>query len=92
MAISIHPEYDYQLVQFGEEKYVVAKEMLKNVISDCELSEDYQVLGQWKGQELEGMLCRHPFLDRDSLVIVGDHVTLEAGSGCVPVSYTHLEQ
>lgn len=83
MAISIHPEFDYQLVQFGDEKYLIAKEMLANVINDCGLPEEYQVVGQWKGQQLEGMLCRHPFLDRDSVVILGEHVTLEAGSGCV---------
>lgn len=89
VAISIHPEYDYQLVQFGEDKYIIAKEMLNNVIADCGLLEEYQVVGQWKGLELERMTCRHPFLDRDSLVIVGEHVTLEAGSGCVHTAPGH---
>ena len=89
MAISIHPEFDYQLVQFGDEKYLIAKEMLANVINDCGLPEEYQVVGQWKGQQLEGMLCRHPFLDRDSVVILGEHVTLEAGSGCVHTAPGH---
>ena len=89
MAISIHPEYDYQLVQFGDDKYIIAKEMLSNVIADCGLAEDYQVLGQWKGLELERMTCQHPFLDRESLVIVGEHVTLEAGSGCVHTAPGH---
>ena len=89
MAISIHPEYDYQLVQFGDDKYIIAKEMLSNVIADCGLAEEYQVLGQWKGLELERMTCQHPFLDRESLVIVGEHVTLEAGSGCVHTAPGH---
>ena len=89
VAISIHPEYDYQLVQFGEEKYIIAKEMLSNVIADCGLPEEYQVAGQWKGLELERMTCQHPFLDRESLVIVGEHVTLEAGSGCVHTAPGH---
>ena len=44
---------------------------------------DYEVLGTLKGTELEYMKTAHPFLDRTSLVIVGDHVTLESGTGCV---------
>lgn len=89
MAISIHPEYQYQLVQFGQENYLIAKEMLSSVIAECELDENYTVLGQWQGNELEGIICRHPFLNRDSLVINGEHVTLEAGSGCVHTAPGH---
>lgn len=89
MAISLHPDFDYQLVQFGEEKYIIAKEMIGNVISDCGLPEEYKVLGEWKGIDLERMTCFHPFLDRESLVIVGEHVTLDAGSGCVHTAPGH---
>jgi len=45
--------------------------------------EEYEVKAKFTGAELEGMLCRHPFLDRDSVIILGDHVTAEAGTGCV---------
>ncbi len=89
VAISLHPEFLYQLVQFGAERYIVAKEMLASVIAECGLPETYRVLGEWRGQELEGVVCRHPFLERDSLVIVGEHVTLEAGSGCVHTAPGH---
>lgn len=89
MAISIHPDYVYQLVQFDDEKYLIAKEMLSHVVSDCELKESYQVLDQWIGKDLEGILCKHPFLDRLSVVILGEHVTLEAGSGCVHTAPGH---
>ncbi|MBR6755674.1 MAG: isoleucine--tRNA ligase [Peptococcaceae bacterium] len=89
VAISIHPEYKYQLVQFGTDKYIVAKEMLNSVIADCELPEEYTVLGEWAGSELEGLTCQHPFLDRESLVILGEHVTLDAGSGCVHTAPGH---
>ena len=89
VAISIHPEYEYQLLQFGDEKYVVAKEMLNSFMADCGIEEAPQVLGQWKGAELDKMVCQHPFLDRESLVINGEHVTLEAGTGCVHTAPGH---
>ena len=50
---------------------------------------DYEVLGTLKGSELEYMKTAHPFLDRTSLVIVGDHVTLESGTGCVHTAPGH---
>lgn len=61
VAISIHPDFDYQLVQFGTDKYIVAKEMLNSFISDCGLPEEYQVLGQWKpGAGTDGMPASVP--------------------------------
>ena len=50
---------------------------------------DYEVVGTLKGSELEYMKTQHPFLDRTSLVIVGDHVTLESGTGCVHTAPGH---
>lgn len=89
MAISVHPEFEYQLLQFGDEKYVMAKEMVEKVIADAELSADHQVLATFVGKDMEYMVCRHPFMERDSLVILGEHVTLEQGSGCVHTAPGH---
>lgn len=89
MAVSVHPEFVYQLLQFGNEKYVMAKEMVDKVIKDAELPADYQVLATFNGKDMEYMLCRHPFMERDSLVILGEHVTLEQGSGCVHTAPGH---
>ena len=50
------------------------------------------VLRLWKGSELEGVICRHPFYDRESPVIFGDHVTLDAGTGCVHTAPGHGEE
>ena len=50
---------------------------------------DYETLGVIKGSELEYMKTQHPFIDRTSLVIVGDHVTLESGTGCVHTAPGH---
>lgn len=88
LAISLNPEFVYVVVEANNERYIVAKELAENVMKAAEIS-DYKVLGEIPGSELEYVVCAHPFLDRDSLVIVGDHVTLEAGSGCVHTAPGH---
>ena len=82
VAICVGPDYEYGLFRVGEEYYVMAEELAKDTFAAAEI-EDYELLGTVKGEELEYMRARHPFVDRESLVIVGDHVTLESGTGCV---------
>ncbi len=84
VAICVNPDFEYSLVKFDNgEKYVIASELIESVVKAANISEGYEVIKTLRGSELEYMKCAHPFLDRDSLVIVGDHVTLEAGTGCV---------
>ncbi len=84
LAICLNPDFEYSLVKFPDgEVYVLATELIDTVVSACGLSKNYEVVKKFKGSDLELMTCYHPFLDRESLVIVGDHVTLEAGTGCV---------
>jgi isoleucyl-tRNA synthetase len=89
-GICLHPEYDYVLAQVGAEKYILAKGLLDNVSAELGWS-GVNVVGEYKGRQLERMLCRHPFIDRDSLVVLGEHVTLEAGTGCVHTAPGHGE-
>jgi isoleucyl-tRNA synthetase len=88
VAIALHPDYEYVLVQTGQEKYIMAKELYKGVLEEVGLEES-KVLQVFKGTDLELVVCSHPFLERDSLVIVGDHVTLDAGTGCVHTAPGH---
>lgn len=90
MGIAVHPEFDYAVVGANQEKYIVAKGLLPVVAQRLGWT-DYQVLREVKGESLERAVCRHPFLDRDSLVILGKHVTLEAGTGCVHTAPGHGE-
>lgn len=84
LAICLNPDFEYSLVKFANgEIYVLASELVETVVKACGLPEEYEIVKTFKGQELELITCSHPFLDRESLVIVGDHVTLEAGTGCV---------
>ncbi|MGN0663998.1 MAG: isoleucine--tRNA ligase [Negativibacillus sp.] len=88
MAICVGPEYEYCLVKAKGEYYVMARELINATMKAAEISE-YEILGSLQGKDLEYMVCKHPFMDRDSLVIVGDHVTLDSGTGCVHTAPGH---
>ena len=82
LAICLGPEYNYTLVKNGDEYYVMADELVKSVMETAGIS-DYTTDHIFTGAELEGMKTQHPLYDRPSPIIVGDHVTLESGTGCV---------
>lgn len=88
VAICVGPKFDYALIKAGDECYVTAAELAAPSMAAAGIT-DYEVLGKIKGAELEYMRARHPFLDRDSLVITGSHVTLDSGTGCVHTAPGH---
>ncbi|WP_294906680.1 isoleucine--tRNA ligase [uncultured Ruminococcus sp.] len=88
VAICVGPSFDYAVIKCGDEYYVMAEELYKNAMEDAEKT-DYEVVATIKGAELEYMKTAHPFMDRESVVIVGDHVTLESGTGCVHTAPGH---
>ncbi len=85
LAISLNASFDYVLLQAPNgEVYIMAKDLCEGVCKQAGL--DYaacQVLATLKGSDFELMTARHPLFDRDSVILNGDHVTLDAGSGCV---------
>lgn len=83
LAISVNPFFEYDLVRVPNgEIYVLAKELVKSVM-DAAGIDSWEVLATLLGSDLEMMKTQHPLMDRDSLVITGEHVTLDAGTGCV---------
>ena len=88
VAICVGPSFDYAVIKCGDEYYVMAEELYKSAMEDAEKT-DYEVVATIKGAELEYMKTAHPFMDRESVVIVGDHVTLESGTGCVHTAPGH---
>ena len=88
VAICVGPSFDYAVIKYGDEYYVMAEELYKSAMEDAEKT-DYEVVATIKGSELEYMKTAHPFMDRESVVIVGDHVTLESGTGCVHTAPGH---
>ena len=85
MAISVNPLFDYVLLQAPNgEIYILAEGLAENVCKQAKI--DYAactVLAKVKGEEFELMGAKHPLFDRESVLLCGDHVTLEAGTGCV---------
>lgn len=90
LGISVHPQYVYVLVQVDDKKYVVAQGLLDELKTELGW-EHVEVLQQFKGEQMEYITCHHPFYNRESLVMVGEHVTLDAGTGCVHTAPGHGE-
>ncbi len=89
LALSVHPDFEYALIHtdaYG--KLVVAKALLEAFTQAVGL-EQYNVLNTFKGQDLELSEASHPFIDRNSTVLVGHHVTLDAGTGVVHTAPGH---
>ncbi|MFU0787126.1 MAG: isoleucine--tRNA ligase [Enterococcus gilvus] len=89
-GISVNPAYTYVVVEEAGKKYVVAKDLLSKVAEELDWL-DPKVVKEVAGKDLEYMTAQHPFYDRESLVILGDHVTLDAGTGLVHTSPGHGE-
>jgi isoleucyl-tRNA synthetase len=91
LAIALHPDFNYVAVDVGEEVYILAEGLLKGVMEKFGIQK-YQILERFQGRRLEGLQCRHPFLDRDSLIILASYVTLDAGTGCVHTAPGHGQE
>ena len=91
LAVCLHPEFQYSAVEIGGEVYVVAEKLLPKLVSEWNFNE-HKVLGSCLGKKLEEVICRHPFIDRDSRVVLGNHVTLEQGTGCVHTAPGHGQE
>lgn len=90
LGISVNPELIYAVVEVNGQKYLVAQELLK-AVSEAIGWENPAVIKTVKGAELEYIVAAHPLYGRDSLVMLGDHVTLDAGTGCVHTAPGHGE-
>lgn len=90
MAISMHPRFEYTFFEYKNDVYVVAQELLASFLKDVEWDEaDIKVLGTCVGQDLELLATKHPLVDRKSPIILGEHVTLDAGTGSVHTAPGH---
>lgn len=82
LAICLHPDFIYAVVQSEKGKLIVLQEMVDDIWEKFGLKEK-TIIKTFKGKELELITTQHPLYDRESLVILGDHVTADAGTGCV---------
>ncbi len=89
VATCLNPGLEYAFVKIGGEYHIMAADLFKATMDACHI-EEYEVLPETvPGSELELLEYKHPFLDRTGLVILGDHVTLEGGTGCVHTAPGH---
>ena len=88
MAIAVHPDHQYSVVKADGRKFVVASKLIESVGKTLEW-EDVVVEKEIQGKDLEYVTAQHPFYDRTSLLILGDHVTLEDGTGLVHTAPGH---
>jgi isoleucyl-tRNA synthetase len=91
-AVAVHPQFTYSLVEFdlggGRERLLLADELIASVMSALGVT-TWVVIAQAKGEALEHLSLQHPFYDRQVPVILGEHVTLDAGTGAVHTSPGH---
>ena len=88
LGICLNPELNYVAVETNGEYLILAEGLYEQVMKTLEI-EDFSVAETFKAEIFENKNCKHPFYDRNSLLILGDHVTLEAGTGCVHTAPGH---
>ena len=88
LAVTVHPELEYALVAVNGERLVLAADMVNDVVARYGF-ENPTVIGTTTGATLEGLVFKHPLYDRDSLMITGDYVTTETGTGVVHTAPDH---
>ncbi len=90
MAISLHPKFEYTFFEYKGDVYFVAQELLGAFLADVDWKEeDIKVVGACAGQDLELLNTKHPLVNRKSPIILGEHVTLDAGTGAVHTAPGH---
>lgn len=87
-AVSANAEVDYVLVQVGDSRLLVAETLVANVLGRAQAGE-HKIVGRVKGAALEGSLLQHPFYNRQVPILLGDHVTTDAGTGFVHTAPDH---
>ena len=89
LAVALHPEFEYVAVGVGSnEALIVARERVAPCMAAFDRT-DYEILGSLDAARMEKKRCRHPLYDRASLIVLGRHVTLETGTGCVHTAPGH---
>ncbi len=100
LAVALNPDLNYQLVRHGDEVYVLAEGLRDSVLADCDIAQDdVEILANFTGRKLvgelgegKGLAARHPWLERDSVLLPADYVTLDQGTGCVHTAPGHGQE
>lgn len=88
VAIAVHPDAEYALVEAGKDNYIMAETLVGNSMEKFGIK-DYKILKTFKGKVLAGLDAKHPFIDRASRVVLAEYVSMEDGTGCVHTAPGH---
>jgi isoleucyl-tRNA synthetase len=89
LGIAFNPVFEYNAVEVGDDVFVLANGLLQQVSTRLGWPEGARILGTYTGAQFDGLHANHPFIDRQSLLMLGDHVTLDAGTGAVHTAPGH---
>ncbi len=89
LAIALNPEFDYVAAEIDNGEVLILAEGLFNICMESFGFEKYKILDRFSSKILENQKARHPLYDRESIVVLADYVTLEAGTGCVHTAPGH---
>ncbi|MBW2658814.1 MAG: isoleucine--tRNA ligase [Deltaproteobacteria bacterium] len=88
LGVAMHPDFIYAAVAAGDDIWIIAHDLVEKVMEETE-TEKYEILATFSSREFENRRCRHPFMNRDSLFVLADYVTTDAGTGCVHTAPGH---
>lgn len=88
LAVALHPEYEYGAVEVDGELWILAKDLIETVMGATG-HDDYKIVATFSARQFENRACLHPFMDRESRLVLADYVTTDAGTGCVHTAPGH---
>ncbi len=88
LAVALHPDFVYAAVEVGGETWILAHDLVETVMAEIG-RDDYSIKGTFNAKGFEKRSCLHPFMKRDSLLVLADYVTTDAGTGCVHTAPGH---
>ena len=91
LAIAFHPDSTYVAAEVNGEVWILAEALLETVMSQAGKTR-YQILEKFAGKAVEGLKCRHPLYERESILILADYITLDTGTGCVHTAPGHGQE
>ena len=96
VAVAVHPEFKYSIIEIfqqgrGRQTLILAEELVDNVMRQSGIK-DYKKIGEVKGEDLENMEAKHPFLERTSRLVLADYVSNREGTGCVHTAPGHGQE
>ena len=88
LGVALHPDFTYAAVAVGGEIWILAEDLVERVMTETE-QQDYKIVATFGASGFDKRVCKHPFMQRDSLLMLANYVTVDAGTGCVHTAPGH---